>query len=124
MSDKKIESNALVISDDNLSGNYIVEKAKPLSIMQNMPFTLGEFKILDTYLSRINARDPSRRTVRFRMDEYEKLTGVSRIRPERIEKTVDNMMRKIVTVADSKNPGKWNKFVLFSSSKCFKDEDI
>lgn len=121
MSNEKIEITALTTPDDNLSGKYIVEKARPLTIMQNMPFTLGELKILDTYLSRINARDPSRKTVRFSVEEYETLMDISRVRSERLSKTVEGLMTKLVTVADNNVPGQWNKFVLFSSSKCYKD---
>ena len=40
---------------NGLDGSYIVEKSRPLMLMKTVPFSLGELKVLDTYLSRINA---------------------------------------------------------------------
>lgn len=108
---------------NKLHGNFVIEKAKPLAIMQNMPFSLGEFKVLDTYLSRINARDDSHRTVKFSIEEYEKLMGIDRMRPERMEKYIDSMMQKLVTIEDPENPKAWRKFVLFGASRCYQDKN-
>ena len=44
----------------NLDAKYWVEKSDPLFLMRSVPFSLGELKILDTYISRINADDDSR----------------------------------------------------------------
>lgn len=113
---------ASVSRSGKLKENYVVEKARSLMLMQDVPFTLGELKVLDTYLSRINARDPAHRTVKFTKDEYERLIGIDRMRSERIEKYVDSMMRKIVTVKDDSASNGWRKFVLFEESKCYRDD--
>ena len=42
-----------------------VQKADPLALMRSVPFTLNELKILDTYISRINAGDDTQHTVIF-----------------------------------------------------------
>ena len=44
-----------------LDPKYWVQKSDPLVLMRSVPFTLGELKILDTYISRINAADDTRR---------------------------------------------------------------
>ena len=56
-----------------LDPKYWVQKSDPLVLMRSVPFSLGELKILDTYISRINAADNSRRTVVFTKEEYESL---------------------------------------------------
>ena len=108
---------------NGLEDDYIVEKSRPLMLMKEVPFALGELKVLDTYLSRINARDPEATTVRFSKEEYEDLMGIERMRPERLGKYVDSIMQKIITVPDEKASGGWRKYTLFCMSECGKDEN-
>lgn len=56
-----------------------VQKSIPLFSLWRSDMSLSEFKILDTYLSRINSRDPEKRTVVFTKGELEQLLGVKRI---------------------------------------------
>lgn len=107
---------------NGLDDTYIVEKSRPLMLMKEVPFALGELKVLDTYLSRINARDPEARTVRFSKEEYEDLMDIERMRPERLGKYVDSIMQKIITVPDENARGGWRKYTLFCMSECSKDE--
>lgn len=108
---------------NGLDDTYIVEKSRPLMLMKEVPFALGELKVLDTYLSRINARDPRARTVRFSKEEYEDLMEIERMRPERLGKYVDSIMQKIVTVPDPHAKGGWRKYTLFSTSECSQDDE-
>lgn len=105
---------------NGLKPTNLVEKSYPLLMMKQVPFSLGELKILDTYLSRINARNVESRTVSFSKAEYESLMGIERMRPERLAKYVDSMMGKIVTLPEGNG---WRKYVLFTSSRCYKRED-
>lgn len=105
---------------NGLKPTNLVEKSYPLLMMKQVPFSLGELKILDTYLSRINARNVESRTVSFSKAEYESLMGIDRMRPERLAKYVDSMMGKIVTLPEGNG---WRKYVLFTSSRCYKRED-
>lgn len=107
----------------NLVDTYIVEKSRPLMLMKEVPFELGELKVLDTYLSRINARDPEATTVRFSKEEYETLMGIERMRPERLGKYVDSLMGKTITVPDKDSRGGWRKYTLFDYSECSQDDD-
>lgn len=102
---------------------YIVEKSRPLMLMKEVPFALGELKILDTYLSRINARDPAATTVRFSKEEYEDLMGIERMRPERLEKYVKSIMEKTVSVPDPAARGGWKVYTLFDEAICSQDEN-
>lgn len=56
-----------------------VQKSLPLFSLWRSDMTLAEFKILDTYLSRINSHDPEKRTVVFTKGELEQLLGVKKI---------------------------------------------
>ena len=56
-----------------------VQKSLPLFSLWRSDMSLAEFKILDTYLSRINSHAPDKRTVVFTKGELEKLLGVKKI---------------------------------------------
>lgn len=109
--------------EGELKDKYIVEKSRPLMLMKEVPFALGELKILDTYLSRINARDPSATTVRFSKEEYEDLMGIERMRPERLEKYVKSIMSKTVSVPDTTAKGGFRVYTLFDEAVCAPDDN-
>lgn len=108
---------------NGLEPEYIVEKSRPLMLMKEVPFALGELKVLDTYLSRINARDHDATTVRFSKEEYEDLMGIERMRPERLEKYVKSIMSKTVTLPDPAARGGWRVYTLFDEAVCAQDEN-
>ena len=56
-----------------------VQKSLPLFSLWRSDMSLAEFKILDTYLSRINSHEPEKRTVVFTKGELEQLLGVKKI---------------------------------------------
>ena len=98
----------------NLEQKYWVQKSDPLVLMRSVPFSLGELKVLDTYISRINAADESRTTVIFTKEEYEELMGISKINAEVLKKHADGLLGKIVTL---EMPDKsFLKFVLFTAA--------
>lgn len=104
----------------NLDAKYWVEKSDPLFLMRSVPFSLGELKILDTYISRINADDDSRRTVIFTKAEYEELMGLTEANTKALSKHTDNLLGKVVTL---QMPNKdFLKFVLFTKAYYHKDE--
>lgn len=98
----------------NLDQRYWVQKSDPLVLMRSVPFSLGELKVLDTYISRINVANDSRTTVTFTKDEYEKLMGISKINAEVLKKHAEGLLGKIVTL---EMPNKsFLKFVLFTAA--------
>ena len=104
----------------NLDSKYWVQKADPLVLMRSVPFSLGELKILDTYISRINATDDKRRTVIFTKEEYEELLGITYANYRSLEKNTDGLLGKVVTLKMPNN--EFFKFVLFSKAHYYKDE--
>ena len=103
-----------------LDPKYWVQKSDPLVLMRSVPFTLGELKILDTYISRINAADDTRRTVIFTKEEYEELMGLTCVDYRTLKKHTGGMLGKVVTL---EMPNKeYMQFVLFEQARYHKDE--
>lgn len=72
------------IIEGPLNPDYIVEKSRDILNLSDMMYSTTQMKFLDIYLSRIDPRDESSRTVRFTLDELATLFGVERIRYERL----------------------------------------
>ena len=89
MARKDKKTNEIVGS---LDPKYLVQKSDPLVLMRSVPFSLGELKILDTYISRINASDDTRRTVIFTKEEYEELMGLTCANYRALEKHTKGML--------------------------------
>ena len=72
------------IIEGPLNPDYVVEKSRDILNLSDMMYSTTQMKFLDIYLSRIDPRDESSRTVRFTLDELATLFGVERIRYERL----------------------------------------
>lgn len=99
---------------------YIVQKSNPLYALWNSNLTLPEFKILDTYISRINSHHPENRTVEFTKGELEDILGVKRILRTELKKRLTNLMSPIeIPCANNKN--ELHMVVLFETADAWKD---
>ena len=117
MARKDKKTNEIVGS---LDPKYLVQKSDPLVLMRSVPFSLGELKILDTYISRINAADDTRRTVIFTKEEYEELMGITCANYRALQKHTKGLLGKVVEL---QMPNKdYLQFVLFTKSYYHKDE--
>lgn len=103
-----------------LNAKYWVQKADPLLAMKSVPFTLGELKILDTYISRLNANDDTRRTVIFTKEEYEKLMGISCANYRSLAKHTYALLSRVPQLLMP--DGKYMQFVLFEKVFYHKDD--
>ena len=104
----------------NLDPKHWVQKSDPLVLMRSVPFSLGELKILDTYISRINATDDTRRTVIFTKEEYEELMGINCANYRALQKHTKGLLGKVVEL---QMPNKdYLQFVLFTKAYYHKDE--
>ena len=80
-----------------------VQKSNPLFSLWQSDMTLAEFKILDTYLSRIDSYQPDKRTVIFTKGELEQLLGVKKINKASLSQRLNNLGRFVeVEKADHK----------------------
>lgn len=99
-----------------------VQKSNPLFGLWRSELTLAEFKIIDTYLSRIDSHDPVKRSIRLEKGEIERLLGVSKInRPELQERL--KHLGTMVSVDDPTKSKSFRMIALFECAECEQDED-
>ncbi len=105
-----------------LDERYIVEKSKALVWAKFQDYSSGELKILDTYLSRIDARNPDSSLVTFTKKEYADLMGLdSDIRTEQLKAYTGGLLSNVVTI-EMPEKGGYVQYPLFSEAKCYLDE--
>lgn len=80
----------------------IVQKSRPLFALGRSELTLAEFKILDTYLSRINSKKTTQRAVVFSKGELEELLGVKKINTADLKQRLKNLYGPIDIGDDKK----------------------
>lgn len=117
---KKKELPAL---ENNIQNTHLVQKSKPLFSLWKSDLTLSEFKILDTYLSRINSHNPEQRIVRFEKGELEKLLNVKQIKPNELKTRLKHLMSNVVEIKDSRKAKGFKLITLFEQAECEKDEN-
>ena len=117
---KKKELPAL---ENNIQNTHLVQKSKPLFSLWTSDLTLAEFKILDTYLSRINSHNPEQRTVRFEKGELEKLLNVKQIKPNELKLRLKHLMSNVVEIKDNRKSKGFKLITLFEQAECEKDEN-
>lgn len=100
--------------------NLLVQKSQPLIALWQSDFTLPEFKILDTYISRIDSHHPEKRTVYIDKGDLEKLLGVKKINTSELRKRVRHLMGQVVEL--SQTDDEIDAVVLFERAVCKKDE--
>ena len=114
------ENTEYLALESRLKDSYEVEKSRPLLLMKSVPFELGELKVLDTYISRINSENPNIRTVVFSKEEYEELIGVENIDWRTLKKHTRGMLGKVVEL--EMKPREYMQFVLFTKAHYRTDE--
>lgn len=118
MARKKIEPIISLGKEDKLT----VQKSLPLFALWRSDLTLPEFKILDTYLSRINSRKPERRVVIFEKGELEKILGVQKINIQDLKARLKHLMGNVVEVPDSSSKKGFRLVSLFEEAIAEQDE--
>ena len=119
MARKKIEPITSLGNTDKLT----VQKSKPLFALWRSELTLAEFKILDTYLSRIDSHKPEKRTVVFEKGELEKLLGVKRIRTEELDERLKHLGTPIRIDDSTAKNKRFTRISLFEKATAEQDDD-
>lgn len=114
MARKKIEPITSLGDEYKLT----VQKSLPLFALWRSELTLAEFKILDTYLARINSRDNTHRTVRFEKGELEKLLEVKQLKPQ----VLDERLKHLMTTVKIPNKKGFSRIALFEKAYVEQDE--
>ena len=118
MARKKIEPIVSLGNEDKLT----VQKSLPLFSLWRSDLTLPEFKILDTYLARIDSHHPEKRTVTFEKGELEEKLGVERIRIEELDERLKHLGTPIrIDDATAKNK-RFARISLFEKAVAEQDE--
>lgn len=100
--------------------NNLVEKRNVLNEVRQNNMTLQEIRFFSIYLSKINARDISTRTVTFPLGDFQKIMEFGRLNIRQLENTTDSLLQKIVKVRN--DDGGYTSFQLFKRCKVFKDD--
>jgi hypothetical protein len=103
-------------------GNLLVQKSNPLQSLSETNLTLPEFKILDAFLSRIDSRNPEKRTVCFEKGELENLLNVSRILKDDLDKRLRHLFQ-VVEVKDNTKKRGFKLVSLFEEAEAAQDDD-
>lgn len=119
MSRKKIEPIISLGNEDKL----IVQKSLPLFSLWRSELTLAEFKILDTYLSRINSHDTDKRVVMFEKGELENILGVKKINQKDLEDRLKHLMGNVVEIADEDIKKGFKLITLFEEAIAEQDKN-
>jgi hypothetical protein len=100
----------------------LVQKSKPLFSLWGSDLTLSEFKILDTYLSRIDSHKPEKRNVVFSKGELENLLGVKKVNQSVLDERLKHLMGYVVRVDNPRKRKGYAFISLFEKAYCEKDE--
>lgn len=118
MARKKIEPITSLGNEDKLT----VQKSLPLFALWRSELTLSEFKILDTYLSRIDSHKPEKRAVIFEKGELEKLLGVQKINNKELEERLKHLMGNVVKIPDTDERKGFRLISLFEEAVAEQDD--
>ena len=99
-----------------------VQKSLPLFALWHSDLSLSEFKILDTYLARINSHEPEKRRVVFSKGELEEKLGVTKINKPDLEKRLIHLMGNVVKVPDYDTKRGFRLVTLFEEVYAQQDE--
>lgn len=103
------------------TSKLVVQKSKPLFALWQSELTLAEFKILDTYLGRINSHDDEHRTVKFEKGELEKLLGIKQLKPQVLDDRLKHLMTT-VRIPDDESKRGFTRVALFEKAHAEQDD--
>lgn len=118
MARKKIVPITSLGSEDKLT----VQKSLPLFALWRSNLTLAEFKILDTYLARIDSHMPDKRAVIFRKGELEEKLGVKKINNKELKERLKHLMGNVVEIPDANEKKGFRLVTLFEEAEAEQDE--
>lgn len=118
MARKKIEPITSLGKEDKL----LVQKSKPLFALWQSELTLAEFKILDTYLARIDSHKPDKRVVTFGKGELEEKLGVKKINQKELEERLKHLMGNVVKIPDADEKKGFRLLTLFEEAVAEQDD--
>ena len=119
MGRKKIEP---IESLGNNVDKLTVQKSQPLFALWRSEMTLAEFKILDTYLARIDSHKPEKRAVTFEKGQLEALLGEKKINLPDLKERLKHLMGNVVEIPDTSIKRGIRLVTLFEEAVAEQDE--
>ena len=98
----------------------IVQKRNILNELRANNLTLQELRFFSIYLSRINPRDVSTRTVRFKLADFQKIMNFKELKISQIRVATNSLLGKVVNIP--KESGGYSAFQLFKECEVDRDE--
>lgn len=96
--------------------SLIVEKSKDLVWAKFKDYSATELRLLEVYLSKINARNPDSAMVRLTLKEYANIVGVTRIQKSAIDSQLNHFLGNVVTLTKAGST-EVEKYTLFTCAK-------
>lgn len=121
MAKKKILTPIVGIGKD--INQLTVQKSHPLIDLCQSELTLSEFKILDTYLSRINSHNPDQRVVLLSKADLERCMDLSKINIQDLEERLCHLMSSLVKLTDKDAKKGFKLVTLFEEAVVLQDEN-
>lgn len=106
----------------NLFGTAVVTKRNILNQLRNNNMTIQELRFFSIYLSKINPRDISTRTVRFSIKDFKRIMDFGRLNIKQLQTSTDSLLCKLVRVPDEDGHG-LTTFQLFKECHLFQYND-
>lgn len=100
-----------------------VQKSLPLFALWRSDLTLSEFKILDTYLSRIDSHKPEKRAIFLEKGEIENALGIQKINNQDLKLRLKHLMGNVVEVPDKDEKKGFQFVTLFEEAEAEQDDD-
>lgn len=103
-----------------IKGKELIEKRNILNEVRKNNMSLQELRFFSIYLSKINARDISTRTVRFPLSDFQKIMEFGRLNTAQLKATTDSLLGKVVSIPNER--GGYTSFQLFKECTVDKNE--
>lgn len=100
-----------------------VQKSLPLFALWRSDLTLSEFKILDTYLSRIDSHKPEKKAIILEKGEIENALGIQKINNQDLKLRLKHLMGNVVEVPDKDEKKGFQLVTLFEEAEAEQDDD-
>lgn len=119
MAKKKVEPVIGLGNEDKL----VVQKSLPLFALWQSDFTLSEFKLLDTYLSRIDSHKSDKRQIVLEKGQIEEALGVQKINNPDLKARLKHLMGNVVEVPDKDIKKGFRLVTLFEEAEAEQDKN-
>lgn len=84
--------------EDSAQEALTIEKSKALVWAKFSNYTAGEMRLLEVYLSKIDARDPESALVTFTLGEYKQITGLAKAHAASIRQQLSHFVGQSVSI--------------------------